>query len=282
MRKRRDAIAAGFCEVDFLKKLAASNIEDRLLGIAREFTSVLDLGCHTGEMANHIPEKSAVKTLVQTDLSEQMVRQKKDSKSYASLVCDEEKLPFAANSFEAVLSSLSLHHVNDLVGTLIQINHILKPDGLFIAVLFGANTLRELRECLVIAAAELNLGLAPHISPFPEIRDAGSLLGRAGFALPVTDSEELSISYDSAYSLMKELKKMGESNILAQQHKGIMSKKFFALTADIYQQKYPCPNEQGRITATVELITMTAWKPHESQQKPLPRGSGKLNLKDFL
>ncbi|MGB1540423.1 MAG: SAM-dependent methyltransferase, partial [Rickettsiales bacterium] len=179
-----------------------------------------------------------------------------------------------------VVSPLSLHAVNDLPGTLAQIRRCLKPDGLFLGLLFGGQTLRELRDVLTAAEMEITGGLTPRIFPFVDIRDAGDLLARAGFALPVVDGEVLDVSYEHLFSLMADLRGMGESNILHQRQKHLSSRRIFLRAAELYHTRYA--NEEGRIPASFELVTLTAWAPHANQQQPAKRGSGKMNLGDAL
>ncbi len=220
-------------------------------------------------------KRGGIQRLVQCDIAQQMVR----SVSGDRLVADEEYLPFAPESFDLVMSAGSLHWVNDLPGALAQIRRVLKPDGLFLAVLPGPNSLRELRESF--AAIEARHGaIRPHIAPFVEVRDAGNLLARAGFALPVADHDTLTLTYEHPLKLLRELKAMGENNHLLAQEKGALPRHFFAELCDYYQQHYALEN--GRISAAIELVTLTAWAPHESQQQPARRGSGQVSMKDFL
>jgi len=263
LRKRRNRIAGQWAEYNFLKVEAAGRLVDCLADIAREFPRALELGCHRGELANVL----AGGTIVQCDMAEKM---------HPHVVCDEEFLPFAPDVFDLVASVLSLHHVNDLPGSLIQIREVLKPDGLFIAILPGANTLIELRHSVTGAAAEHGFALSPRISPFVEVRDAGALMQRAGFALPVINSETITVNYSSAAKLMQDLRGMGESNVLSEQYKAFTSANQIAAICDYYHAYFA--KEDGTIPATFELITMTGWKPHSSQQQASGRGSGKVNL----
>ena len=277
LRHRRDKAAAGFAEHNFLKKLAAERVGESLACINRTFDTVLDMGCHHGELAAYLPERSAIQTLIHADMSREMLAH---TEGNAKIQMDEEWLPFANDSLDAVLSCLSLHHVNDMVGSLIQIHKALKADGLLMAIMYGPNTLIELREVLQEAEIMLTGGVSPRISPFPEIRDAGNLLGRAGVALPVLDSELLTVSYDSVYDLMRDIRGMGESNILSEQPKHITSRTLFDAADHLYKERYA--DEEGRITATVEFLTLSAWKPAPNQQQPLERGSGKMSLKEVF
>jgi NADH dehydrogenase [ubiquinone] 1 alpha subcomplex assembly factor 5 len=276
LKQRRNRAAAGFADADFLLRESATRLADRLHDIQRSFSRALDLGCHHGLLAEALAATGKVERLIQCDLSEQVVKSAPDA---LRLVADEEFLPFAPQSLDAVFSNLSLHFVNDLPGSFAQIQRALKPDGLFLAVLPGPRTLQELRESLRAAAAETG-SIAPRIAPFVEVRDAGALLQRAGFALPVIDSEILRLTYATPLALLRELQALGQTNILTQQHRGLTGKGFWPRVFHQYQQRYS--DSRGRITATLELIFLTAWAPHASQQQPAKRGSGGVSLKDAL
>lgn len=270
-RAHRDRAAPRFALYRDLLMEAAERLADRLEDIRREFPVALDLGCHTGELSHVLNGRGHIKTLIQCDPSRAMVAQTKGPR----VVCDAESLPFAPASFDLVMSVLSLHWVNDLPGAFAQIRHMLKPDGLFLAVLPGPKTLRELRESLADAEMETEGGVSPRISPFVEVRDAGNLLQRAGFALPVADTETLTVHYQHPVNLLEDLRGLGETNALLQQKKSLRRKTLEA-TVEKYQQKFGESN--GSIPATLELVTLTAWAPHDSQQKPSPRGSGTVSL----
>ncbi len=272
-RLRRDRCAPQFHTVNFLKKEACTRLADRLADVKRHFPLALDIGAHTGEMAAALAGHPSIGTLVQTDISAVMLAEADGLR----VQCDDAWLPFKDDSIDLVMSALSLHSVNDLVGTLIQIRRILKPDGLALLTLPGAHTLWELRQALAEAETTVKGGISPRLSPLIDVRDAGNLLQRAGFSLPVADGELLDISYPHPLALMQELRRMGEANILNNRDKTPMSP---ALLREI-TASYPT-NAEGRIHATVELVTLTAWKPHESQQIPAKRGSGVVSLKDVL
>jgi len=268
LRMRRNRIAARWAGYNFLKVEAAIRLADCLADIARSFPLALELGCHKGELADILGKES---TLIQCDIAERM---------RPHIVCDEELLPFAPDIFDLVASVLSLHHVNDFPGCLIQIQEVLKPDGLFIAILPGANTLIELRQSVTGAAVEQGFALSPRISPFVEVRDAGALMQRTGFALPVINSETITIEYDNALKLMQDLRGMGESNVLIEQFKHFTSRSHIAAVCDYYDTHFA--NGDGTIKATFEFITVTGWKPHASQQQAAKRGSGKMNLNQIF
>jgi len=269
LRARRNRAAAQWPEYNFLKCEAVARIVDSLDDIKRSFPLALDIGSHQGELKEGVGTR--VEKLITCDLAYAM---------RPDCVCDEEFLPFAEDRFDLVISALSLHHVNDLPGTLIQIRRCLKPDGLFLAILPGANSLQELRASVAGAAAEHEFALSPRISPLVEVRDAGALLQRAGFALPVVDSDVITVEYDNAFKLMEDLRGMGESNVLMQQSKTFTSRTQLAAIAEYYQSHFA--NADGTVRASFEFITMTGWKPDASQQQPAQRGSGKVNLKQVL
>jgi SAM-dependent methyltransferase len=175
---------------------------------------------------------------------------------------------------------LSLHWTNDLVGALVQIRRALKPDGLFIGALFGGQTLTELRQSLLAAEAELSDGAGLRVSPFADGFDAAGLLQRAGFALPVSDIDRLTVRYDHPLKLMADLRAMGETNALTDRARKPLSRRVLARASEIYQDRFGLAD--GRIPATFEIVTATGWAPHASQQQPLRPGSAKMRLADAL
>lgn len=276
VRRHRDRAATHFPAHDFLFREISERLVDRLQDMVRQFPMVLDLGAHDGTLSHYLKNKTGIETLIQTDLSLPMMSRAEGLRA----VADEEAIPFADNTFDLVLSAGSLHWVNDLPGTLIQIQRILKPDGLFLAIIPGGQTLKELRESFEKAEMESRGGISPRVSPFVDVRDAGSLLQRAGFALPVVDSEMLQVSYPHPLKLMKELRGMGESNAMVHASGYATPCSLMMQAADHYLRHFS--DEHARVIASFELVTLTAWKPHISQQKPLQPGSGQVNLRDIL
>jgi SAM-dependent methyltransferase len=193
---------------------------------------------------------------------------------------DEEALPFADESFDLIIAPLTLHFVNDLPGALLQIRRCLKPDGLFIGGMFGGATLQELRRAWLEAESEISGGASPRVAPFADVRDLGGLLQRAGFALPVVDADIMRVRYASALNLMHELRAMGASNVLADRRRVPVSRALLMRVSEIYAERFADPD--GRIPATFEMLVMTGWAPHDSQQKPLQPGSAKNRLADAL
>ena len=190
------------------------------------------------------------------------------------VVADEEALPFADASLDMVVSGLSLQLVNDLPGTLVQMRRALKPDGLLLASLLGGATLTELREAWIAAEAEISGGASPRVAPFADVRDMGRLLQRAGFALPVVDSETVVVTYPNPLALMQEIKAMGASNMLIARRRTPVTRSLLLRAAEIYAERFA--GADGRVSATFEILTLTAWAPDESQPKPLRRARRKL------
>jgi len=278
LRRRRDRAAENFSDFEFLKLSTAALVNDCLDDVRREFSVALDLGCHTGQMANILKDRADIQTLVQTDLSEQMVRGANEFG--LGVAADEEFLPFAAASFDLVVSAMALHWVNDLPGCLIQIRRILKPDGLFLGAFPGGTTLSDLRAALLDAEAELEGGAGPRVSPFADVRDGGDLLQRAGFALPVATSETLNVSYASPMALVQDLRGMGETNSVKSRRRGFSRSATLARALALYQERLG--GRDGRITAGFEIIMLTGWAPAPGQPTPLTLGSGETSLKSVL
>jgi SAM-dependent methyltransferase len=197
-----------------------------------------------------------------------------------SMVADEEALPFAGNSFDLIVSALSLQWANDLPGALVQIRRALKPDGLFLAALVGGQSLAELRTALTSAEAELTGGASPRVAPFADVRDLGRLLQRAGFALPVTDVEPITVRYASMFALMQDLRAMGATNALSERSRVPLRRAVVLRAAEIYAERFADPD--GRVRATFDIVWLSGWAPHESQQKPLAPGSARMRLADAL
>jgi SAM-dependent methyltransferase len=272
--RRRDRAAAAAEDHDFLFAEAAERLLDRLDDVTRRFPTALDLGCRDGLIARLLRGRGGIAHLVQGELSGALLAQARRHGPVVRL--DEEALPFAEASLDLVLASLSLHWVNDLPGALAQIRHALKPDGLFLGVMFGAGTLAELQECLMEAEIAETGGASPRVSPFAELRDAAGLLQRAGFALPVADVETLTVTYSDMLRLMADLRGMGETNLLLRRLKRPTRRNVFARAGALYQQRHGLAD--GRIPATFRLLFLTGRSPHESQQQPARRGSGKTSF----
>lgn len=271
----RNRAANGLAEHDFLFMEAADRLCDRLDDVKRKFETALDLGCHGGEVAKNLGSRGGIKNLTQTDISPKMVALAEKT-GHKAMVADEENLPFNDATFDLVLSNLSLHWVNDLPGALIQIRKSLKPDSLMLASVFAERTLWELRESFMAAEIEIEGGISPRVSPFATVQDLGSLLGRAGFVLPVLDTDTITVSYPDAFKLMADLRGMGENGAVVGRRKTFTREDTILRAASYYQEKFA--DNDGRIPATFDIVTMTAWSPGPNQPQPLKPGSGEVNL----
>lgn len=191
-----------------------------------------------------------------------------------------ELLPFEANTFDAVLSSLSLHWINDLPSVLAQVNHILKPDAPFMGVMMGGDSLYELRTSLQLAEQDRRGGVSTHTSPLADVRDVGGLLQKAGFNLLTVDVDDIVVDFPDTFSLMKDLQAMGESNAVLAREKGAIHRDVLVAADAIYRALHG--NEDGSLPATFRLIYMIGWKPSPNQAKPLERGTAMFSIKDYL
>jgi SAM-dependent methyltransferase len=273
-RKRLDRAARGFAQADFLQRRVAEDIAERLAPIMRDFSLGVELSARNGALRAALGDR--VGLLIEADLSAGMLA----GRGGARVVLDEERLPFAAGSLDLVVSALGLHWTNDVVGALIQIRQALKPDGLFVGALLGGETLTELRQSLVAAESEILGGAGQRVSPFADMRDAAGLLQRAGFALPVADLDKVRVTYAHPLKLLSDLRQMGETSVLAGRHPRALTRALLARACAIYVEQFG--DADGRVAATFEIITLTGWAPHESQQQPLRPGSAKMRLADAL
>ena len=279
-RRHLDRAAAGFADHDFLFREVAARLVERLGDMARDFTLAVDLGCRGGTVAAALAATDEPPALVQCGMSAAMVRLARAAGGGPCAVADEEALPFRAGCVDLVLSCLGLHWVNDLPGALLQIRQALKPDGLLLAAMLGGGTLAELSRALLTAEAEVTGGAGPRVSPFADIRDAGALLQRAGFALPVVDQDSIAVTYATAFDLMRELRGMGEADAGINRRRRATRRDVMLRAAEIYGET--AADADGRIRATFNVIYMTGWAPHESQQRPLRPGSARDRLADAL
>jgi SAM-dependent methyltransferase len=248
----------------FLIDRAADELGERLSVVLRQFERAADLGTPTDAVRRVLAASGKVATIIGAD----------------SLAADEEALPFAEGSLDLVVSALSLQFVNDLPGTLIQIRRALKADGLLLAALIGGDTLTELREAFAAAESEIEGGMSPRVAPFADVRELGALLQRAGFALPVVDSDRLTVRYSSVLALMHDLRGMGATNILSERRRAPLKRTTLQRMTEIYAQRFA--DGDGRLRATFEVVWLSGWAPHESQQKPLKPGSASQRLADAL
>jgi len=268
-QRQRAATLAG--DFDFLRVAVAERLFDRLDDVRRSFPHVLVQGCDAAWLQPYLGSRGQVEQLVTMDAL---------PGRGTHIVGDEEFLPFGEAKFDLVIALLNLHWVNDLPGALIQIRRALKPDGLFLGAMLGGNTLTELRQSWLAAEAEIEGGASPRVSPMAETLDGAALLQRAGFALPVADSEAIPVTYGDAFGLMRDLRGMGEVNAVRDRRRHFTRRATLLRMAELYQQRFAGPD--GRIPATFEVITLTGWSPHESQQKPLRPGQATHRLADAL
>ncbi len=275
-QRRARAISKGDPSALVLLNWVTEDIGDRLATLLRTFERGVVLGDPTGGLTRTVAASGRVKELIRADW---LVPGLPDQPAAAGVV-DDEHLPYEPNSLDLFVSALTLQFANDLPGALIQIRRALRPDGLMLASLLGGDTLQELRAVLLEAEADITGGTTPRIVPFADIRDIGALLQRAGFALPVTDQDRLTLRYPNAFALMKDLARMGATNPLFERHRGFTARAVFIRAVELYQSRY-C-DEDGRVRATFTLLSASGWSPHESQQKPLKPGSATVSLKDVL
>ncbi len=259
----------------FLLDRVAGELGERLSAVLRRFDIGVDLGTPTDVVRRALAASGKVGTIIAAEFGATTL-----DRSFLRAAADEELLPFADGSLDLVTSALALQFVNDLPGTLIQIRRALKPDGLLLAALVGGDSLAELREAIAAAESEIEEGVSPHIAPFADVRELGALLQRAGFALPVIDNERLIVRYDSVFALMHDLRRMGATNVLHERRRKPLKRATLERMADIYSRRFS--DADGRLRASFEIIWLSAWAPHESQQKPLKPGSAAQRLADAL
>ena len=256
----------------FLIDEVASRLADSLADVARDFTAILDVGGRMYTSGNGFPVNGTVTTVPFHD--------SQGNETACKRLTDNESLPVESGNSDLVVSNLSLHAINDLPGLLIQINRALKPDGLFMASLFGGETLHELRHALLAAESEITGGAHPRIAPMADVRDLGSLLQRAGFALPVADMDTITVTYDHPVKLMHDLRAMGEANCLTDRSHHFMRRDVLMRACALYSDRHG--GADGRIPATFQIVYLTGWHPDESQPQPLKPGSGKVSLSSAL
>jgi SAM-dependent methyltransferase len=260
LRARQDRAQRAGAETFLLDRVAADLVE-RLQAVKRQFAHGVDLGTPGDQVRRALAGQIDLKSIALPD-------------------DDRDPLPLAAESVDLVVSALALHAVNDLPGVLAQIRRALKPDGLLLAAMAGGDTLTELRQAFAAAETEIEGGLSPRVAPFADLRDAGALLQRAGFALPVTDVDRVVVRYDNAFALMQDLRRMGATNVLVERRRAPLRRATLVRMAEIYAERFADPD--GRIRATFDIVWLSGWAPHESQQKPLKPGSAKMSLEQAV
>jgi NADH dehydrogenase [ubiquinone] 1 alpha subcomplex assembly factor 5 len=276
VRANRERAARNWGAADFLIREAAERLADRLDDVKRKFPLALDLGCRGGVLARVLQGRGGIETLIEMDSAFGFAR----TAPGLAIVAEAEALPFAPASFDLILSVLDLHAANDLPGALLQLRQALKADGLLLASLFAGETLLELRRAWMEAELAEEGGAGIRVAPFADPRELGGLLQRAGFALPVVDSDTIEATYPDALALMRELRAMGESNAAAERPRRFTRRATLARAVERYAALHALPD--GRVPARFEIATLTAWAPHESQQRPLRPGSAKTRLADAL
>jgi SAM-dependent methyltransferase len=260
VRRQRRAAALG--AVNFLLERVAEDMDDRLAAVMRDFEAVADIWTPGERLQTRL--RPRLPSLVRIPLPD----------------TGAEVLPLANASLDLALSALAFQSVNDLPGVLAQIRRALKPDGLLLAAMIGGDTLTELRQSFAAAEAECEGGVSPRVAPFADLRDVGALLQRAGLALPVTDVDRVVVRYDNAFALMQDLRRMGATNILLERRRTPTRRATLLRMAQIYAERFA--DADARIRATFDIVWLSAWAPHESQQKPLKPGSAKASLEQAV
>jgi SAM-dependent methyltransferase len=274
--RRRRAETLG--PATFLLDRVAGELAERLAAVLRRFELAVDLGTPTDAVRRAVSDLGSISTVVAT--LETAPAANVADKTGPCVVADEETLPFHDASLDLVVSALALQFVNDLPGVLVQIRRALKPDGLFLAAQIGGETLTELRQAFAAAESEIEGGASPRVAPFADVRTLGNLLQRAGFALPVADSDSYVVRYNSPLDLMHDLRRMSATNALLARRRTPLRRATLIRTAEIYAQRFAEPD--GCVRATFEVVWLSGWAPHQSQQQPLRPGSAKARLADAL
>ncbi len=268
----RQARARKLGPVTFLAEQVAQDLAERLRAVVRRFPIAVDVGTPGDAVQRVLAHEPALGRLVLVKAS--------SGEPTCMVVADEELLPFADASIDLAVSALALHTVNDLPGTLVQVRRALKPDGLFLAALLGGDTLTELRQSFALAEAEIMGGVSPHVAPFGDVRELGALLQRAGFALPVADVDRVTVRYSSVFRLMRDLRGMGATNVLIERRRQPLRRTTLLRMAQLYAERFADPD--GKLRATFDIVWLSGWVPHPSQQQPLRPGSARTRLADAL
>ena len=259
LRARQERARRG-APVTFLLDRVADDMEERLQAVMRNFSDAAEIWT-PGELLRK-PLADRFQPIARIDVDRSEI------------------LPLQPESLDLIVSALSFQFVNDLPGVLAQIRRALKPDGLLLAAMIGGDTLTELRQSFAAAETECEGGVSPRVAPFADLRDVGSLLQRAGLALPVTDVDRIVVRYDSAFALMADLRRMGASNILVERRRTPTRRATMLRMAQVYGERFA--DADGRIRATFDIVWLSGWAPHESQQKPLRPGSARASLEEAV
>jgi len=274
-RKLR-ALTQGPAGADFLMQRMAEDLGERLSTVERRFERAAAIFSLTPDAARVVAASGKAATVLRVEADQRLL----GDDEFEGVLAEPEIVPLEPESIDLAVSLLTMHEVNDLPGLLVQIRRVLKPDGLFLGAMAGGSTLQELKQSLLEAEAELTGGASPRVYPFADVRDAGGLLQRAGFSLPVTDVETMPVRYNTMFDLMRDLRAMGATSALVERSRKPASRKLFLRAAEIYQDRFSDPD--GRVRATFNIIWMSGWAPHESQQKPLKPGSAAVSLANVL
>lgn len=274
LNRKRRALRLDVAGADFLMRHAADDLALRLSAVERRFGLAAALFCQTPAATAAIADSGKAQSVVRVECDRCF------SGEAETIIAPFETLPLAPESIDLAISLMSLQTMNDIPGMLVQIRRALKPDGLFLGAMAGAGTLTELRESLLAAETELYGGISPRVSPFVDVRDAGALLQRAGFALPVADTETMTVRYDHMFALMADLRAMGETSVLADRSRRPATRALFGRAAEIYAERFSDPD--GRIRASFPVVWLSGWAPDALQQKPLKPGSAKMSLAEAL
>ncbi len=272
-QRRRRALRQG--PETFLIARAAEDLLERLVPVTRHFDVAVDLFTPTLSGAQALRASGKAGTVIAVrapDVAPKTV--------VPTVTAPEEAIPLRDQSVDLVASLLALQSVNDLPGLLVQIRRALKPDGLFIAALLGGDTLTELRQAFAAAEMETEGGISPRVAPFGGVREMGALLQRAGFALPVSDVDHMTVRYSSPFALLQDLRRMGATNCLAERRRVPLKRRTLVRMAEIYAERFS--DVDGRVRATFDMVWLSGWAPHESQQKPLRPGSARMRLAEAL
>ena len=269
---RRRLLRAARNPAEFLLARVVEDMLDRLGAIMRPFESVLDVLTPTPLLAESLNRSLIHRILLDEALG--------GAGGWTMAQMEKEVLPPSAQPFDLAVSALGLQFINDLPGLLVQIRRALKPDGLFLGAMIGGQSLHELRSALTQAESEISGGASPRVAPFADLRDMGGLLQRAGFALPVTDIDTVTVRYSDLFALMRDLRAMGATNALISRSRRFLRRDILLRAAQIYAERFS--DADGRIRATFEIIWLSGWVPDASQQQPLKPGSARMRLADAL
>lgn len=275
VRRRRTRAAGQFQTADFLLREIADRLAERLDDLSGRFETALALGARGGLARDVLAGRGGITTLIEADVAPAAL-----APGGLRLAADGERLPFADGALDLVFASADLHVANDVPGALAQIRRALRPDGLFLGAIFGPATLAPLRRAFLEAEAALDAPASPHVTPFIDIRDAAGLLQRAGFALPVADTETITVSYGDPFRLLSDLRAMGEANPLVTRARQPMRRA--VLMQAIERLQTLALGEDGRLAIPFEIVFLAGWAPAATQQQPLQRGSGEVSLVDAL